>query len=189
MVPLAAASYLMDKADRLSPAAEKKRTNGPSFVKQMPCMKKQTPSELMLIRWRLRHLEWSSNDRIWWMCELTLIWLFLFSTYICHDKNFGMISYCWFQSSIEFFSSKHSIWVIRITLILPFQISCLLVPVARVANKVQIVVIFCNFVWWLNRVIKLICIYIYINNFLLFHDEDCVIAALFEFTQLFLDRF
>ena len=57
MVSLADASYLLDKADRLSPAAEKKRTNGPSFVKQMPCMEKQTPSKLMLIRWRLGHLD------------------------------------------------------------------------------------------------------------------------------------
>ena len=66
--------------------------------------------------------------------------------------------------------------MIRITLILPFQVSCLLVPVARVANKVQIVVIFCNVVRWLYRVIKLI--YIYLNNFLVFHDEDCIVLLM-----------
>ena len=76
-------------ADRLS-------LNGPSFVKQPPYVKKHNPSMLMLIRFvrKLRPLKWSWKGRIWRVCKLTLIWLFLFSIYICHDNNFGVISLC-----------------------------------------------------------------------------------------------
>ena len=144
MVSLAEAPCLLDKADGLSPAAEKQKQNkkttkpphinGPSFVKQTPCMNKQTPSKFMLIRWRLGHLEWSWKDRIWRMCELTLIWLFLFSICIFHEKTLAWYHFAGFNLVYRVYSSKHSIWVIGIALILPLQVSNFLVPVACIGN-------------------------------------------------------
>ena len=47
----------------------------------------------------LLHRVWLRRQ-CWRACELALIWLFLFSIYICHDKNFGMVSFCQFRFNI-----------------------------------------------------------------------------------------